>query len=282
MKIFILGSTGMLGHKIFNYLLLKDKYEIINLSRSELNKDTIRIDLRDLAELESIILANKPDVIINCSGMLVKESSNDLPSAVKINSELPKFLDSVSQKYNYKLIHISTDCVFSGNSGPYNDFDFPDPKDHYGKTKASGEINNNHNLTIRTSIIGPELLESGTGLFNWFMKQEEAIDGYTKSIWSGLTTYEVAKAVEYSIINNEVGLKHLSSNSPISKYMLLKIINKITSKKLKINKVDGVMHDKSLIRSNDFFHTENLSYEKLIHEMYEDIELSGLYSHYQL
>lgn len=282
MKIFILGSTGMLGHKVFYYLSSKKIYQIFNISRSALNQDTILADLRDLSKLESIVSSHTPNIVINCAGMLVNESAIDFTGSLTINTELPKFLDSISSTYNFKLIHISTDCVFSGNNGPYYDTDIPDPVDNYGKTKASGEINNDKNLTIRTSIIGPELSKNGTGLFHWFMSQEGSIDGYTKSIWSGLTTLEVAKAIEYAISKNIVGLKHLSSNSPISKYELLKIINKMTLKEIQINKIDGIVHNKTLSRSKDFFHNENLSYQELIYEMIEDISTSKLYKHYRL
>lgn len=282
MKIFILGSTGMLGHKVFYYLSSKKIYQIFNISRSALNQDTILADLRDLSKLESIVSSHMPNIVINCAGMLVNESAVDFTGSLTINTELPKFLDSISSTYNFKLIHISTDCVFSGNNGPYYDTDIPDPVDNYGKTKASGEINNDKNLTIRTSIIGPELSKNGTGLFHWFMSQEGSIDGYTKSIWSGLTTLEVAKAIEYAISKNIVGLKHLSSNSPISKYELLKIINKMTLKEIQINKIDGIVHNKTLSRSKDFFYNENLSYQELIYGMIEDISLSKLYKHYRL
>lgn len=278
MKIFILGSTGMIGHKIFYYLTKTDKYEIFNISKSILNKDTIQADLRDLDNIDKLIKRYQPDLIINSAGLLIEDSRNDRLSALKVNSLLPCYLDKFSDKYNYRLIHLSTDCVFSGLNGPYKDSDNADALSCYGRTKALGEVSGS--LTIRTSVIGPDLSKDGTELLNWFMQQDNSINGYKKSLWSGITTLELAKAIETLIPSNIVGIKNISSNTTISKYDLLKIINDISGKGLIIKPVDGPKHNKALIRSDDFIHTNNLSYVELVKDMFDDIKSSNLYSHY--
>ena len=278
MKIFILGSTGMIGHKIFYHLSRNHDYEIFNISKSILNKDTLVIDLRNLEDIHKLIKKYDPDIIINSSGLLIDDCEKDNLSAIKINSLLPSYLDKISFKYKFKLIQISTDCVFSGSNGPYLDSDVTDASSYYGKTKALGEIKNN--LTIRTSVIGPDLLDNGTELLNWFMKQNSSINGFTKSLWSGITTIELAKAIETLLVSSDVGIKNISSNTSISKFDLLNIINNISKKDLIIKPIDGPNHNKSLIRSKDFIHNTNLSYEKLVIEMFEDINSSNLYSHY--
>ena len=131
-----------------------------------------------------------------------------------------------------KLIHISTDCVFSGRQGMYADNDFRDADDIYGRSKALGEIFSDKDLTIRTSIIGPELKRYGEGLFHWFMSQRERVNGYTKVFWSGVTTLELAKAIEYSLDNDVTGLFQLSNGVRISKYDLLVLFNEIFKRKL--------------------------------------------------
>lgn len=278
MKIFILGSTGMIGHKIYYHFSKNSEFEIFNISKSELNKDTIIEDLNDIEAVNRLIKKYKPQIIINAAGLLIDDCEKDHLSAIKLNAYLPCFLNNISKENKFKLIQLSTDCVFSGKNGPYHDYDTRDATSIYGKTKSLGEVE--ENLTLRTSVIGPDLHRNGTELFNWFMKQKNSLDGYTKSLWSGITTLELAKCLEKLIYSEETGIKNISSNLSISKYDLLVLINKLSRKNLHINPVDGPNHNKCLIRSENFIHNRNLSYKRLITEMLNDIETCGLYKHY--
>jgi len=226
--ILLLGSTGMAGHIIYYYLKNTNRFNIINVSyRRKLTEDSILIDIKNKTELEKIITSIKPDYIINCIGILIKGSS-DTENAVFINAYFPHFLKKIADKIAAKIIHLSTDCVFSGKDGNYKEDALKDAYDIYGLSKSLGEINDANHLTIRTSIIGPELKSNGEGLLHWFVSQHGEITGYTNAIWSGITTLELAKAIEY-YLNNETasGIVHVTNEEKISKYELLKLFKSI-------------------------------------------------------
>jgi dTDP-4-dehydrorhamnose reductase len=143
-----------------------------------------------------------------------------------------------------------------------------------------GEVNDSSNLTIRTSVIGPDLSEDGQELFNWFMKQTGKVNGFSKSIWSGVTTLELAKCIEYCIFKKIRGLKHLTSGSPISKHELLKEMNKQSGKDLVVNEIGGPDSNKALLPDNDFFYSAPQNYGELVREMFSDIRVSEIYPHY--
>ena len=176
-----------------------------------------------------------PDIIINCIGILIKESDIDPENSIFLNSYLPHRLTRLSDKIDAKLIHISTDCVFSGDKKEqYDEADEKDGRGIYAKTKGLGEVINDKHLTLRTSVVGPELKEDGEELFHWFMGQSGVVSGYTKAIWSGVTTIELAKAVECSIRKDITGLHHITNNSSISKYDLLILFQKHMKKNIQI------------------------------------------------
>ena len=157
-------------------------------------------------------------------------------------------LDKLANELDSKLIHISTDCVFSGEKGgSYIEDDIKDGKDTYAKSKGLGEIINENHLTLRTSVIGPELKTDGEELFHWFMSQSGSINGYTGAIWSGVTTIQLAKAVHWAIQNKITGLYHITNNEVINKYDLLCLIKKHLKKKIKINPIIGKSINKSFI-----------------------------------
>jgi len=282
-RIFILGSTGMIGHKLFHFLSKEDSYDVIGASRTKYNKDTVLTDVRDLKSIKKELDNIKPDIVINCCGLLIEDSEKNIFDAITINSLLPHYLSDLSISQNYKLIHLSTDCVFSGQNGPYKEDDRKDAISIYGKTKSLGEIIAENQLTIRTSVIGPDLFLDGGELLHWFLTQGGVVDGYTESLWSGVTTLELAKSVKWSIENDKSGLRHLTSNKPISKYNLLKIINEHLNNKIKINKIEGPKHNKGLINSTNFYYDSDVSYQQIISEMFDDIKTNkDLYPHYQV
>lgn len=266
-RILILGADGMAGHMIRTYLEEK-KCDVYTTTRKKSEEKNSYFDvLINFKELEAIIKKTKPDFVVNCIGVLVKFAEEHKPEAVLINSFLPHYVNSLSKEHNFKLIHISTDCVFSGARGNYSETDFTDAPTFYGRTKSLGEVNNDINLTFRTSIVGPEINKNGIGLFNWFMKQEGEIKGFTNAIWTGVTTLELAKAIKKSFDLNITGLYHLVNNEKINKYKLLLLFKKYTDKNIDIKEDSAYVNDKSLINTRKDFDFNIPDYENMINEM---------------
>lgn len=199
----------MAGHVITRYLDSLNKYEIVNVSRSRLDNKTKIIDVKNEELVKKTILDEQPDIVINCVGVLIKQSEEFPDRAIYINSYFPHYLEKLGKKSNFKLIHLSTDSVFSGKRGGYSETDFKDGEQFYSRTKALGELIRSCNLTLRTSFIGPELKKNGSGLFHWFMTQNGRVNGYNKAYWTGITTLELAKAIDRAIEMDLKSLYHL-------------------------------------------------------------------------
>ena len=284
-KVLILGSSGMIGHMIYHFVKQTNKYDVFDLAGSrKIGAKTIIIDAQDFDKIKIYIEKIKPDFIINCIGILISESQRNIKKSIYLNALFPHLLNDLSFKLNFKLIHISTDCVFSGKKNEcYTEFDEKDGLGNYSRTKGLGEIINNKNLTLRTSVIGPELKSHGEELFNWFMLQEKPINGYTNAFWSGISTLELAKAVLWAIENNITGLYNLTNGKKISKYELLLIINKFSSKKLTINPFDTLFSDKSFCDTRKEINYEIPSYEIMVQKIIKNIiDNSILYPHYKI
>jgi dTDP-4-dehydrorhamnose reductase len=249
-KILVLGAGGMAGHVMAEVLSQIREYEIIRGDLTAVTPDTIILDVTDSFKLEGILHARRPEFVINCVGLLVKASQERLDRAILINSFLPHFLSRLGRANGFKLIHISTDCVFSGDRGGYAEDDFRDGDTPYARTKALGEVINDVDLTLRTSIIGPELIINGTGLLHWFLTQKGVIKGYSKALWSGVTTLELAKVVDQCIRHGVSGLVNLAMNRKISKYDLLIACQKIWDHgQIRVLPDDSHASDKSLVSS---------------------------------
>ena len=282
-KILVLGSSGMIGHQVFNYLFKTDKYEIFNLSyRKKINSETIICNVRKEEKFIKIINSISPHIIINCIGVLINGANKNPQNAIFLNSYMPHLLMNLCNKLNSKLIHISTDCVFSGEKEiPYLEKDFKDGKDTYAKSKGLGEIINDNHLTLRTSVIGPELKSDGEELFHWFMSQNGEINGYTQVIWSGVTTLILAKVVGWAIENKITGLYHVTNNKSIDKFALLTLIKKYTKKNILINPIDGKKLNKSFIDSRKELNFEIPTYDQMVKEMIVKMKKDkSIYSHY--
>lgn len=269
-KLLLLGATGMAGHMAYYYLKSTQRYEITNVVfRNKLTDDSLIIDITDKLATEKLIRTIKPDIILNCVGVLIKGSQLHPDNAICINAYFPHLLERLATENNSRLIHISTDCVFSGKKGSYSETDIRDADDVYGKSKGLGEIINDKDLTIRTSIIGPELKENGEGLFHWFMNQKENINGYTEAFWGGVTTLELAKAIDVAIDKNLTGLVHLTNGDKISKYDLLNLIKNIWNKNgVTIKPYNGKSVDKSLSKSDKFYFNVP-TYSEMLYQLYE-------------
>ncbi len=230
MRLLILGGSGMAGHMILNYFRKKEKTGVWFTSRNIQEKDAIFLDAVQFDEVRRLVEKLRPNVIVNGIGLLNEQAARQLTDAICLNSLLPHLLTEWADKYGGKVIHISTDCVFDGTKGGYTETDLPDGVSVYAKTKSLGEVTSGRHLTIRTSIIGPEKKQNGIGLFHWFMQQSGKINGYQNVLWNGVTTLELAKAIDQSITQDLSGLYHLTAPVKLSKYELLLLLQNVFKK----------------------------------------------------
>lgn len=280
-KILVLGSTGMLGHQVVNYLSNYSEFKIYDISfRSKLRASSIILDVMDSSLLSRTITDLKPDYVINCIGDL-DEVNPVFERAIYLNSLLPHLLKNIAKETGFKLIHISTDCVFSGTQGKYAEFDKRDGIGLYAETKKLGEIIDDSNLTLRSSIVGPELKSSGKGLFHWFITQDSDVQGYINSIWSGVTTIELAKAIKWAIDFEITGLYHITNGYYINKYELLKLFKKYSNSPIQISPVDGKSQDKSFIDSRKIINYKIPSYEQMVMKMILDTKSNNKQYNYK-
>ena len=284
-KVLILGSSGLIGHQVYNYLKDNRDFVLSNISYTrKLNNETILLDVRKDQYFFDQIRHIQPNYIVNCIGGLISEAKQDPKRAMFLNAHLPHKLAKLANNINAKLIHMSTDCVFSGNKkSPYVETDEKDGLDTYAKTKSLGEIVSKNHLTIRTSVIGPEIINASGELFHWFMSQSGIIEGFTKAIWSGVTTIELAKAIKWCIDNNITGLYHLTNGIPLNKYDLLHLFKKYTNKNIEILKVEGIATNKSFIDTRMEINYLLPTYNQMISDMVTLIKNNRtLYGHYNI
>lgn len=271
--ILVIGSSGMLGRTLSRYFFEKH-LKIYGSQRTKKENNpykTIYLKKINKNTLLNVIKKIKPNFVVNCAGRINhKINKRDRTEVFEINSYLPKILTEISKKYNFKLIHISTDCVFSGNKGNYKENDIPDATDIYGISKFLGEIIHPNAVIIRTSIIGHEY-KSKSGLLEWFLNRKNRVIGFKNFYFTGLTTLELSKIIfRYFIKKNfiENGLIHIGGRK-ISKFYLLNKIKECYNKNTKITCVLKPKFDKSLNSSKFKRITayKNISTQMMINEM---------------
>lgn len=284
MKFLVLGCNGMAGHMISLYLQ-EQGHDVYGFDRTlPLYVIGFDGDARDTDSVRKLIIEGKYDTIINCIGILNKFAEENMALAVLLNSYLPHFLAEVTDSLDTQVIHMSTDCVFSGKRGGYTEVDFRDGETFYDRSKALGELDDNKNITFRNSVIGPDINPNGIGLMNWFMKQKGEISGFTKEMWTGQTTLQLAKTMEVAARERVSGLYNAVPDNTISKYDLLKLFNKyFRNNAVKINPVEGFNIDKSLKRTRFEFNYLIPDYEVMILELAMWMKQhKDMYSHYDL
>lgn len=282
MKLLVLGATGMAGHLIALYLK-KANHDVTTFSRHKFDYcHSIVGDATDFSLLKKLIMEGNYDGVINAIGILNSQAEAHKSTATLINSYLPHFLSEITQDTKTKIIHMSTDCVFSGKTGGYTETSLKDGATFYDRTKALGELDNRKDLTFRNSIIGPDLNPEGIGLFNWFMKQNGEIKGYTQAIWTGVTTLTLSKAIEQALLEELTGLYHLVNEETINKFDLLNLFNKqLKENTLNIVPDHQLSIDKSLINNRRDFSFVVPTYEEMVIEMKAWIsDHKILYPHY--
>ena len=275
-KVLVIGSQGMAGHIIYKSLPLLGEYEVYGIARNVEQTDRVfNLDVSDTEALKKIIDL-KFDVIINCIGILNKDAEDNPHKAIWFNSYFPHLLESLTKETKTKVISISTDCVFSGKKGGYTENSFRDGEGFYAMSKSLGEINNEKDLTIRTSIIGPELNKHGIGLFHWFMQQKVEVNGYSQAFWSGITTVELAKVIHQAIQQNIKGLIVVAGEKKIDKHSLLTLFNTIfKNNAIVIHENSKYKVDKSMHSLRTDFKYKVPSYEDMIFEMKQWIDANN-------
>lgn len=257
MRVLVLGASGMLGNAVLRVMHEKRDFEVFGTVRSssvshffskEITKTMIAgCDVSDHDALVKLFAQIRPNVVINCIGLIKQLADVDDPLiTLPINAMLPHRLANLCDLAGARLIHMSTDCVFSGEKGGYKESDTSDATDLYGKSKYLGEVDYPHAITVRTSIIGHEL-QSAHGLVGWFLSQEGHCRGYRKAIFSGLPTVVLAQIIrDIVMVNFDLsGVYHVAAK-PISKYDLLKLVAEVYGKSIEITPDDRLVIDRSL------------------------------------
>jgi dTDP-4-dehydrorhamnose reductase len=257
MRVLIIGGAGMLGHKLIQVLM--KEFEVFSTIRSDFSKfekygllDSNRvfdkIDIENFESVETIVKTIKPDFVINAVGVIKQlPTSEDVFTTLNINSIFPRNLARIAQKYEFRLLNISTDCVFSGKKGNYIEDDIADAEDLYGKSKFLGEVDGKNCLTLRTSIIGREL-STGHSLIEWFLSNTGGkVKGYKNAVYSGFPTIVLGEIIVDLMRNfpELEGLFHISSE-PITKYDLLCLVKEKYDLDIKIAPFEDFYIDRSL------------------------------------
>jgi dTDP-4-dehydrorhamnose reductase len=280
-SILVLGATGLIGSTLFKYLSLNEAFQVFGSIRDLSSKRYFSpkiakslILLNQISEFDKYLAIFKkirPDIVINCIGITKHvEGGRDPLITIPINAYFPHYLNSICQDQGCRLIHISSDCVFSGEVGGYSESDIPDAMDFYGKSKAMGEISKGRAITLRTSTIGHEL-NGSLGLLDWFLSQQISCQGFKNAFFSGVTTIELAKIIESYVIPNAKleGLYHVGANK-ISKFDLLTQIAREYRKKIEIIPNNVFKIDRSL-NSDRFYGATGYrppTWPQLIREMH--------------
>lgn len=282
-RVLILGATGMLGHKLVQGL--RTEFEVAGTVRAADDAATFRplfgsaplyADVRadEFSTIERAVDLWRADVVVNCIGLVKqKEAARDPVASIEINSLLPHRLARLAAARGARLIHFSTDCVFSGTRGNYGESDIPDPTDLYGRSKLLGEVDAPGALTLRTSMVGREL-RGHVGLVDWFLAQRGSrIRGFARAIYTGLTTLALTELVGRIIASHQdlCGVWQVSSE-PISKFALLHLIDKCYGLNVAIERDETFVCDRSLDSSRFRARTgwSPLSWPKMIEDMHAE------------
>ena len=257
MKILVVGASGMIGSTVLRVMSENKDWEVFGTIRSasvkhffpaEIAERLVNgVDVEYPDALMKVLDAIRPNVVINCAGLTKHKPEADDPLiSLPINALMPHRLAGLCKMIGARLVHVSTDCVFSGEKGGYTETDFSDARDAYGKSKAMGEVYYPHTITLRTSTIGHEL-QSKYGLLDWFLSQEGSCKGYKRAIFSGLPTVVFAQVIRDVVIPNVElsGLYHVAAK-PINKFELLKMISSVYGKPIEIVADDIMVIDRSL------------------------------------
>ncbi|MCP3773554.1 sugar nucleotide-binding protein [Paenibacillus sp. MZ04-78.2] len=255
-RVLVIGGDGMAGHVLLRYLAAHTSYEVFyttEYGKSDceypLPGAALRLDASDSVMVDKLVEAVRPELIVNAHGIMYDAARQRELEAVRINGLFPHQLAELADRLQARLVQISTDSVFLGDRGRYEERHVPDGTTAYARTKALGEVVRAPHLTIRTSLIGPELREEGSGLLPWFLRQRGEIRGFVRVPWNGVTTLELARFIHYTAERGDrlSGIVHLTAAETISKYELLERMRRIFDKQdVRIRPDDAVALDRTL------------------------------------
>ena len=280
MKILLLGGYGMAGHMVASYLKTGTDADVVVAVRSRsVSNRTLKaldglqvreLDVRSFEAVEDLVRACGPDIIVNAVGILNHHAEDRPLDAYRVNGLLPHWLRHLGDRYGARLVHISSDCVFSGERGRYAETDEPDGTTVYARSKALGEVRDRSHVTIRTSIIGPDDKPSGIGLMKWFLSCEGEVRGYRSVLWNGVTTLELAKAIAWLIRRPEVGgLVHLTAPETVSKHELLLLMQERFDKRnVTVVPADEPVIDRTLAATRSDFDYRPPRYAEMLEELH--------------
>lgn len=257
-QVLVLGASGMLGNAVVRWLAQDPQLAVVGSVRGEATARRLQamapaarfvsgVDVESLDGLTRLFAEVRPKVVINCIGIVKQLAEADDPlTAIPINALLPHRLARLAQVAGARMVHVSTDCVFTGSRGLYKESDVPDAADLYGRSKLLGEVDYPNAVTLRTSIIGHELA-SQHGLVGWFLAQQGPVRGFTRAVFSGLPTVELARVIHEHVLPNEGlhGTYHVSA-APLNKYELLKLVARQYGRETDIQPHDQLVIDRSL------------------------------------
>lgn len=285
MELLVLGANGMAGRMISTYFMEKGN-DVTGFDRRPATHCTHSVagDACDQDALAELVRAKDYDAVINCIGLLNQFAEENHALAVYLNSYLPHFLAELTKERRTRVLHMSTDCVFSGKRGEYSETDLRDGETFYDRSKALGELEDDKNLTLRGSIVGPDTNPKGIGLLNWFMQQHGTVKGFTRAMWTGQTTLQVARTMEAALEKGATGLVNTVPDHAISKYDMLRLFNHYMRRdEVEIVPFDGFVADKSLKRTNFSFDYIIPDYETMIADLAAWMQAhKQLYPHYDL
>lgn len=284
MKFLVLGCNGMAGHMISGYLSERG-HEVVGFDRNTSKYiKSYAGDATDPATLDALVLGDKYDSVINCIGILNAAAENNKALAAYLNAYLPHRLAQLTENTETQIIHMATDCVFSGKKGSYTEGDLRDGETFYDRSKALGELEDNKNITLRNSIVGPDINPAGIGLMNWFLQQKGEVKGFTKAMWTGQTTLQLAKTMEAAALEKAHGLYNTVPDRAISKHDLISLFNEyIRRDKVTIVPYDGFVADKSLVRTRFDFSYLIPDYEIMVKETAQWMrDHKDMYPHYDI
>jgi dTDP-4-dehydrorhamnose reductase len=282
MKFLVLGCNGMAGHTISLYLK-EHGHEVLGFDRTDSDYvNCIAGNAMDTDFLGKLITDGHFDSVINCIGILNQYAESQKGLATFLNAYLPHFLADVTKGTNTQIIHMSTDCVFSGKRGGYREDALRDGTTFYDRSKALGELEDEKNITLRNSIVGPDLNPKGIGLLNWFMHQKGEIKGFSKAMWTGQTTLQLAKTMEKAALEKAHGLYNTVPDHSISKFELLNLANHyLRNDSIIIQPDETLAVDKSLCRTRFDFGYLIPDYEVMMSELAEWVlQHKDMYPHY--
>jgi len=282
-RVLIIGATGMLGHKAWQ--ALSSECEVHGTVRRfdarlrmtgiyDESRIICGVDAWDMNSVRRAVAETNPDWVLNCVGIIKQlEIVHDAKQAIYINALFPHLLGEICAESNARLIHISTDCVFTGRKGCYREIDNSDAEDQYGRTKFLGEVSSPSCLTLRTSIIGRDLF-TNYSLIDWFLSNAgKRVKGYSRAIYSGLSTAALSREI-LRIISHYPSLQGLYqvSSAPITKFELLQMVNNAFHSQVTIDKDEDFACDRSMLSERYWCETNCLppSWQEMVTEMAED------------